>query len=162
MRWMVGVLAIMLGALFGCSPPTEGPEEVGELVTTWSQAGHEIQDLEAVLARDHDGTTLLRDAAERDAFVAGLDPDLDSSAVEAVDMDEHVLVVGGYAKCDTRGQVLSDPDHQAVWFTVVDPTPDTEIVCEWAPFTGEMWQVPLAQLAGADPSQLHHRPPGEP
>lgn len=104
---------------------------------------------------------LLRDQAQRDAFVTGLSPSLGSSAVGAVDMDEHVLVVGGYAKCDTEGRALSDPDHQSLWFAVVDPTPDAEILCVWAPFTVEVWQVPLAQLDGADPSQLRYGPPGD-
>lgn len=120
-----------------------------------------MQNLHGLLGGDFEQTVLVRDSDEREAFVADLPPSKDSSAIEAVDMDEHILVVGGSANCDRRGRVLTDGERTSVWFSDVDATPDQEIHCVWAPLTVQAWRVPLEQLDGAEPSELESRSPNE-
>lgn len=158
MRAKWALLAAAVAVLTGCQPDTSG-EPVGQLVASWSQADHEIQDLQGLL-EPGPSHVLLRDAQERDAFVAALPTDMDPSGVQDVVMSAHVLVVGGYAKCDQEGHVYADAQEGRLWFRAVSPSKG-DVLCEWSPFTVEAWQVPLDQLGEPDPFDLELRAPDE-
>ncbi|WP_109507027.1 hypothetical protein [Nocardioides speluncae] len=120
---------------------TEG--QVGSLVTDWSQAEYGDSDLEALT---NDDTLLLTDEAERAAWLATLPKELDGAPVTEVDLSENLLVVGGYHKCMEQGRVVAEPDRATVRFTTYIAPEDRNTNCGWAPYTVEVWQVPLSEL----------------
>lgn len=119
-------------------------EQVGSLVTSWSQAEHELTDLQTLAAP---GTTLLlTDDAERDAWLDKLPKAADGAAVAEVDLSKNLLVVGGYHKCMEQGRVVPEPDRATVRFTTYVAPQDRNTNCAWSPYTVEVWQVPLSEL----------------
>lgn len=165
MRRGLAALTVLVALLPGCSllgldgegRPAGDP--VGELVVGWSEADHEPEDLRD-LTDPGDGTTyLLRDGADRDDFLATLSPDLDGAPVEAVDMAEHVLVVGSFNQCVNQGQVVFDAGSSRLWFEDVVAPEDEGTMCEWSPLTVQVWQVPHDDLVGTDPDDLVPAPP---
>lgn len=143
------MLAVASLLLTGCQPAALG-EPVGQLVISWSQPDHEIQDLQGLPDPDSAQDVLLRDAEERDAFVTALPPDMGPAAVQEVYMTANVLTGGGYANCNEEGQVYFDSARGSLWFEPVSLS-DGDVVCDWSPFTVEVWRVPLEQLDGVDP-----------
>lgn len=120
-------------------------EQVGSLVTSWSQAEHELSDLQALAAVD--ATVLLADDAEREAWLAKVPKTIDTAPVAEVDLSKKLLVVGGYHKCMEQGRVLvTDSVRSKVRFTTYIPAEDRNTNCGWSPYTVEVWQVPLSEL----------------
>lgn len=127
------------------SAPQEAPGKpapVGSLVHTRDETHASAEDLSSVVA-DHGG--LLSDAGERDALADALAAVLQSDdatpdAIRAVDMDQNHLVVTSYHKCTEVSEVFADParDPTLLWIEV---TGEPEVVCEWSPFTIDVWQV---------------------
>lgn len=134
-----------LTTLAGCSLLTwvgkDDAGQVGSLVTRWSQTEYDNKELQAVADAD---TLLLTDEAERDAWLATLPKALDGTPVAEVDLSKNLLVVGGYHRCMEQGRVLADP----VRFTTYVAPEDRNTNCAWSPYTVEVWQVPLSEVAG--------------
>ncbi len=142
-----------LTALAGCSlinwvskddGTDQAEDQVGSLVTSWSQAEHELTDLQALAAPDD--TLLLTDDAERDAWLDKLPKTADAAPVAEVDLSKNLLVVGGYHKCMEQGRVVPEPDRATVRFTTYIAPEDRNTNCAWSPYTVEVWQVPLSEL----------------
>ena len=132
---------------------------VGEQVAFWSEGNGSV-DGEALRKVKSDGpATLLRTAAERDAFVDSLPAELDPGELDSIDLDTNLLVVGAHPKCMEEAKVLTDPAHRSVWFHVYVPERDVGTMCAWSPHTVEVWKVPLAELGDADPAELDNSPP---
>lgn len=145
MKTMIATVCAVttLTTLAGCSLLTwvskDSGEQVGSLVTSWSQAELEFSELKALT---DDDTTLLTTEAERDAWLAEVPKTVDSAPVAEVDLSENLLVVGGYSKCMEQGRVLTDP----VRFTTYIEPEDRNTNCAAAPYTVEVWQVPLSEI----------------
>lgn len=130
----------------GCAPPSpdEGVESTIRLLGSWSQAypeGEWVGDVMPV------GTVVIRTDAERDDWMASLpagvaEDDATVDAVRDVDLDEALLVVGGYYRCTESSTV-----------SVVDGEPEFEVLpgddrtnCAWSPAVIDVWRVPLEVL----------------
>lgn len=152
MRTMIATVCAVttLTTLAGCSLLTwvskedsgHDTEQVGSLVSSWSQAEHEISGLKALT----DDTTVLTTEAERDAWLAEVPKTFDSAPVAEVDLSKNLLVVGGYSTCMEEGRVLTDPDKTGVWFTTYIAPEDRNTNCDWSPYTVEVWRVPLGEV----------------
>lgn len=140
---------VMVAALVvGCS--ALGPEPAGEEIGSWSQGDDshrewvdEAMPIETVvLGSDADREAWLEDvpgdAADEDSF----------DSVRAVDLDESVIVIGGYPRCTEHSVVTVSGDDE-VAFEVRDDEEDT--ACGWSPYTIDAWSVPLELTDGQVP-----------
>jgi len=132
---------------------------VGEQVVVWSEGDSSIDGETLRKVKSDARATLLRDDAERDAFVDSLPADLDQGELGSIDLDANLLVVGAYPKCMEEAEVLTDGAHTSVWFHVYVPESDEDVMCAWSPHTVEVWKVSLADLGDADPAELENMPP---
>ncbi|GAA5156187.1 hypothetical protein GCM10023340_43340 [Nocardioides marinquilinus] len=138
MTWLLGLLGLF--ALFGTSsaPPPSPPPSPATLVDSWSQSEHERLGEVDVEAQ------VIADDAARDALLADLPRSVDTSAVEAVDLYESVLVAGGYHRCTESSFVVLDDAGPR--FEVDDGEPG--VLCGWSPYTVDVWAVPRSALGG--------------
>lgn len=146
MRTTSSALALLLalGALVGCGDDgTADREPVGTLLAGWSEA---FDDRDAVY-RFQGPPRLVREPAELRSLVELASPELDTTEIESVDLDEVVLVVGSYPQCDEYSSVEVADDGAAVHFTVTKPDPENPIECAWSPMQVDVWEVPRASLA---------------
>lgn len=149
MKTMIATVCAVttLTTLAGCSllnwvgkdDTDQAEDQVGSLVTRWSQTDYDSRDLQAVATED---ALLLTDETERDAWLTTLPKSLDAAPVADVDLSENLLVVGGYHRCMEQGRVLTDP----VRFTTYIAPEDRNTNCAWSPYTVEVWQVPLSEI----------------
>lgn len=155
-RLLSMLLAALLG-LFGLTdctgpsgtedgPPGPPPTAVvkGTPIAAWDESWHtDLGDIPGVPV----GAALLATPQERDDLLAGFPERYDLSEVRAVDLDESVLVVGGYYSCQEQGAAYADHTG-AVWFQVTVPSSTEHTDCAWSPFTVEFWEVPWGYPAG--------------
>lgn len=157
-RLALAVLSVLV--VSGCRVPQwmdpgstlTDPEQVGSMLTLWYQGEPEdeviLQELDAV-----ELPILMRSDTDREAFLkrlsrVTLEPD-DLAAIRGVDLDLNVLVVGRYGDCAAESAV--EFDDTVLRFTV---TREENVNCGWTPTKVEIWQVPLAELAGAQAEDL--------
>lgn len=162
MREQVALTAALVsllpgGSLLGVGGQPE-PEPVGELVAAWSEADHKTEDLRDLADPGDEATYLLRDGSARDGFLTDLPPGIDGEDVRAVDMEDHVLVVGSYHQCVNQGGVNFDAGSSRLWFEDFVAPEDEGTVCDWSPLTVEVWAVPHTELGDTDPGDLHTGP----
>ncbi|MGY6502813.1 MAG: hypothetical protein ACXIVQ_18190 [Acidimicrobiales bacterium] len=140
---------LALVALAGCSSaegawrwpdPTQAERVVGTHVETWSEAHLDRDAVES--AR---GTFLVSHQGEREIYLDGVSPELDTSALEAVDLDTHLIVVGYLYRCDESSEVVAAPDGRTLEFRVVSPA--NPVDCVWAPLEVVVWQVQRSLVA---------------
>lgn len=141
-----GLAAAVL--LAGCasagspSNPPSGEErrQVGTLVSEWSESTIDPDALARVA-----GTRLILEEAEREALAVALAPDVRPDELDAVDLDQSVLVVGAYFRCDEHSVVSIDGAGALLEFEVVKPAGD--VACEWSPLQVDVWSIDRAVLA---------------
>ncbi|KGN35126.1 hypothetical protein N798_04255 [Knoellia flava TL1] len=140
---LLALAAAAASATAGCGagvlPGLTGGDPTSRLVVTWSEStAHSRAD------RDEWGdaqlrTRLVADDAQRRELLASLPsvvgPD-ERAPVEAVDLDEEVLVVGVYNKCTEKSHVERDGSSLRL---VIERDSDTN--CGWAPRTVDVWAV---------------------
>lgn len=140
-------LALAVAALAaGCGddrpPATPEQRAVGRLLVAWSEADH---DPDAV-ARLPD-LALVDDADDLAELVARAGPELDTTALEGVDVDRHLLVVGAYPRCDETSQVVVAEGGRELRFAVRSPTADAPLVCDRSPRQVDVWAVRRGDVA---------------
>ncbi|GAB2622120.1 hypothetical protein GCM10027067_37700 [Pseudactinotalea suaedae] len=147
------VAAAVLALLGACSLPwvVGGPgERVGEQVGSWSQANTDSWvDGIAPIA-----PVLLASQEQVEEWVAAHEGAAEAGVLEvlqAVDLSENVLVVGGYPRCQETSAVILVSETE-VAFTVISG--DEQIACAWSPYTVDAWAVPLEQTDGEVPTLL--------
>lgn len=116
-------------------PPLPDEQVVGTHVVTWSEETVDWDVLEP--AR---GDRLIRTVEERDAYVELVEPGLDASALTAVDMDQHLLVVATWARCDEYAEVVLSADRSTLEIRVISES-GGDVVCVWAPLQVAVWQI---------------------
>lgn len=137
---VVFALTATLG-LSRCDWMQAEPQSVGHLVQAWSESHHDMTSMRDWLP---EGFRVVHNATERDRFISHLPGDIPTHAVPTVDPDRNLLVVGVYGNCHRSGLVVIDDDLRGVDFTVSSPEPLPN--CVWAPYTVEVWRVPLDAL----------------
>jgi hypothetical protein len=141
MTWLLGLLGGLLSLLGGSTPPppVSPPPSPATLVASWSQADVDrLGDVEVA-------PQVIGDDAARDSFLAALPRGLDDASVaevEAVDLDESVLVTGGYHRCTEFSYVVISGVGPT--FEVSDGEPG--VACGWSPYTVDVWAVPRSAL----------------
>lgn len=157
------LLAMVLGMVGfgGCASPGGGPPEdpglpaarIGTLLVSWNegsvpglQDNPEVRNIPRLITTEAELQQLL-DSTPLGAAGAEL---------TAVDLADHVLVVGGYHSCQERGGVWSDGD--TVWFDALVPPEKEGIRCAWSPFTVDVFEVPRSSF-GDEPKLV--TPPWE-
>jgi len=148
-RAVVAAAVLVLLAACGLPGVVGGPgERVGERVGSWSQDNTDswvdgIAPIEPVL---------LAAQQQVEEWVAAHEGAADAGVLEvlqAVDLSENVLVVGGYPRCqETSAVILVSATEVA--FTVVSG--DEQIACAWSPYTVDAWAVPLEETGGEVPT----------
>ncbi|MCK0111367.1 hypothetical protein MWU75_04360 [Ornithinimicrobium sp. F0845] len=149
------LLAMVLGmaGFGGCTsgepPPLDpGPPaaRIGTLLASWDEGS--VPDL-----RDNPefrlGSWLVTTETEMEQLLASEPLGPDRTALAGVDLEESVLVVGGYHACQERGTVWSD--GSSVWFDPLVPPEREGIECAWSPFTVDVFEVPRSYF-GDEPS----------
>lgn len=145
------VAVVALGA--GCDSSGPDRRQVGDLVVSFTEgrtgqewAGELRYELPLVLASDQDVETWA-DGLPADADESEIDP------VRAVDLEEHVLIVGGYHSCTETSAIIVEEDggDLTVFFEV---SSDEDIDCAWSPYTIDVWAVPLTETGMAPPDHV--------
>lgn len=127
---------------------------VGELVTRWSTI-----DGDAWVWDASGSAALLQTEHDVEHWLSALPvSDLDLDPVREVDLDSHVLVIGGDGACGTPGQVFPEliDDRPILRYAV------QEVVCELAAASLEVWAVAHSDVAGVAPFALSSDPLGVP
>lgn len=136
-------LVVATVALTGCSgDASSGPDVVGTFVVGWSEAA----DGDAVRRADR-GELLVSEPDDLDDLIDRASPELDTTELLDVDLDEHVLVVGSYGRCDESSQVVVEDGGSVLRFVVTKPNEDHPLACEWSPQQIDVWQVARDVLA---------------
>lgn len=135
--------AAAVSATSGCGagmlPGLPGDDPASRLVVTWSESTAHSR---AVRDEWRDGqlhTRLVVDDTQRRDLLALLPSVVgpeERAPVEAVDLDEEVLVVGVYNKCTETSHIERDGSSLRL---VIEREPDTN--CGWAPLTVDVWAV---------------------
>ncbi|GAB3817459.1 hypothetical protein GCM10028820_18450 [Tessaracoccus terricola] len=145
---VLAAFALASPLLSACGPQTPGPT-VGRVVVAWDEAQHELEEFDGQPPRQ-----LLTTEQEWEAWVESLPTamqEANASAIEAVVMDDSVLLVAVWNRCTQVGTVVDEGDG-AVRFVVHDPEPDT--LCAWSPMQVQVWDLPLSQL-GVERAEVH-------
>lgn len=154
MRAPTAVLLVLALLTAGGCALIDGKDRVGSLVASWSQGDHrEIQQWAP------DQTVVLADAAARDRFLDGLPSEVDTSAVEDIDLAGSFLVLSSYGKCMEESRVWMDRRRTAVWFEVYVPREHRNTACSWSPITVDIWQVPASELDQTPAERLRTEEP---
>lgn len=168
MSRLLSILLTAVLSLFGlseCAPAGQDHEDPGGHATEWQGPEHSSGTFStgervAFWSQDHgpdpsalpdseDFPLLLATAPERDDWINRAPEEFDMQAVAEVDLDEHVVVVGGYYRCMEHGSVWATGAGH-IWFEVVEPAGEEITDCEWSPYTVEVYAVPRAEV-GAHP-----------
>lgn len=143
--------AAMVVALVGCGSVVDGPDRrVGELVESWSEAqnGSWVESLSPI------DSELLSSEADVEEWVATHGSHAEEGVFDtvlSVDLEDHVLVIGGYPRCQETSAVLLVSDTE-VQFVVISG--DEQVACAWSPYTVDAWLVPLEETGGEVPTLL--------
>lgn len=143
------IAASLNACTVGSPDPTVEPTEVGQVIIHWDEAQDHPLDWEAVSW----GATLLHDDAAWRTWVDELPEEMREfrgDALAEVTLDEHVIVVAVWDRCQETSAVLHDGDGN-LRFVVVPP--DETVLCYWSPRQVEVWQIPLDVL-GVDRSDV--------
>lgn len=142
MRSAILALAVIGACLTGCGDDGGGgTEAVGTLLTGWSEA---YDDTDAV-RRFEGEPRLVSDQADLDAVVELASPELATDDIADADLDQVVLVLGAYPRCDESSTVELADDGATLRFIVT--IPDNPVDCVWAPLQVDVWAVPRDGLA---------------
>ncbi|MGC0141811.1 hypothetical protein [Pseudactinotalea sp. Z1732] len=146
-------LAVVLGVATGCGAAGADHQEAGELIATYSEGGHGREWVGQVNLAE---AVVLGSAVDVDNWVStlpGADP-AEFVELDQVDLTEHFLVIGGYHQCTETSAiiVITEDDDVRVVFEVASPDPDT--VCDWSPYTLDVWAVPLSLTGGEVPGSV--------
>jgi len=141
------LLAMILGMVGfgGCTsadegaPPDPGPPaaRIGTLLVSWDEGSVPgLQDYPEFRSTPR----LITTEAELDRLMDSEPLGADLAVLAAVDIEESVLVVGGYHACQEQGSVWGD--GSTVWFDALVPPEKEGILCAWSPFTVDVFEVP--------------------
>ncbi|MEO9323955.1 hypothetical protein ABFT23_10715 [Nocardioides sp. C4-1] len=133
----MSLIWILVMSLFGgLGPAPSGsepaPPDGTSLVASWSQSEHETLGPEVV-----GPTVVIETEADRDAFAARLPAEVPTGDLEAVDLSRHVVVAGGYPRCQEHSRVVET--DRGYRLEVVDG--DERVSCGWSPYTIDVWAV---------------------
>ncbi|QGG96587.1 hypothetical protein [Actinomarinicola tropica] len=131
------ILAVLVAGLplGGCGDDagSAAPEVDARFVVGWSEADHDRGLLERVGQPDR----TIETPAELDELLQSAAPELDVGALRDVDLDEVVIVVGSYPRCDQTSSVeVVDGELRFVVVEAEDP-----VECAWAPLQVDVWSV---------------------
>lgn len=146
-------LAVVLGVGTGCGATGADHHEAGELIATYSEGG---QGREWVGQVNLSEAVVLGSEVGVEAWVStlpGADP-AEFVELDQVDLTEHFLVIGGYHQCTETSAIIvvTEDDDVRVVFEVASPDPDT--LCDWSPYTLDVWAVPLSLTGGEIPGSV--------
>jgi hypothetical protein len=146
MKWILvrigGLVLGVLAVVIGISASDDGsrgddPGAVDDMVVRWSQATPDLVDVD--LAGLVGSEAVVIDTVDdREAFLARVPAGLRTEALEAVDLDTHLVVIGGYHRCTQSSSVV---EGDRGWRFVVDDG-DESIACAWSPYTVDVHAVP--------------------
>lgn len=137
--------AALVGCLLAALLPacsTVLPEAtVGHVVVEWDEATDAIEGFD----KQADPLLLSTEAQWQDWVDAlpGEMREARNDAIEAVDLDDSVLLVAVWGRCTEEGNV-ADVGGGAVRFELHDPEPHT--LCAWSPIQVQVWDLPLSEL----------------
>lgn len=147
-------LACVVTLAVACTSAEPEPEQIGEFVTSFSEAETGQEWVEEVSLPSAE---VIETAGEVDTWVDGLpgnpDPQL-FDPLRSADFADHFLLIGGYPQCaETSAIVLveTDDDVRVVFEVAAD---DPGAVCEWSPYTLDVWSVPLETTDGKAPRHV--------
>lgn len=154
MSWIIALLLALFTGLFG-SPGggPDGPHADGTPPPAWivgtklAQWGEDRTD-RADLGELPYAPLLIQTEAEREAFLDGLGDGLDTTALESVDLETHVLVATAFHRCTESGSLYTDGTGR-VWFAVT--TGDDMTECYWAPVQLQVWSLDRGEFGEATP-----------
>lgn len=158
MAQLIALLVALLAGLFGITPGgpddpgTDGPPSpppawtVGTQLAWWGEDRFDRADLGDLPPTG--APRLIETEAQREDFLDGLGDGLDTTALEAADLDTHVLVVTAFHRCTETGALYTAGDGR-VWFAVT--TGDETISCYWAPAQLQVWALERREFAGGAP-----------
>lgn len=142
-KGMVG--AALVALLAGCGQA--GDDVAIEHVAQWSESSADwVADVRPVAGAVIGSEEELQQWV--DAYGSGAG-ERTFDALEAVDLEESFLVIGGYPRCREGSRVVIVGDSE-VRFEVVKADPD--VACVWAPYTIAVWAVPLSATGGEVPA----------
>ncbi len=152
MTWLIALLVALLTGLFGGTdtgpePPLSPPPAwtVGSLAAGWGEDRTDRSDLGELPY----APLLIETEAGRERFLDGLGDGLDTTALEAVDLDTHVLVAAAFHRCTESGSLFTDGTGR-VWFAVT--VGDESISCYWSPVQLQVWVLDREVFQGKEPA----------
>lgn len=153
MASLIALLVALLTGLFGGTvdradgPPFPPPAwTVGTLVAGWGEDRFDRSDLGELPPTD--APWLIETEAQRAQFLAGLGEGLDTTAIEATDLETQALVVTAFHRCTESGALYTDYSED-VWFAV--RTGDESVNCSWAPAQLQVWALDRSDFHGGAP-----------
>lgn len=140
--------ALAAPLLSACAAQAPDPT-VGRVLVAWDEAQDDLEEFDG-----QPPTQLLATEQEWEDWAASLPAamqEANAAALEAVTMDDSVLLVAVWNRCTEVGSVVDEGDG-AVRFVVHDPEPDT--LCAWSPMQVQVWDLPLSEL-GVERTEVH-------